>query len=133
VLFTLGSVGSGFSVFGTVTRCAVQGEILRRRANCKSTFDAVLTCVDDGIVFFWGGEGNFWLPVDRVVRPNIDQPSAHYSTVHTSWYMLCVCVSVLHVEHTHTYLMALFPGLRVSRYQKSKTNLDFTEARDSEW
>jgi len=32
--------------------------------------------------------------------------------------------------------MALFPGLpttRVSRYQKGKTNLDFTEARDSEW
>ena len=34
----------------------------------------------------------------------------------------------------HTRLTALFrdyPG--VSRYQKSKTNLDFTEARDSEW
>jgi len=24
-------------------------------------------------------------------------------------------------------------GTRVSRYQKGKTNLDFTEARDSEW
>jgi len=37
--------------------------------------------------------------------------------------------------HTHTYrLMALCPGLptRVSRYQNSKTDLDFTEARDSE-
>ena len=36
---------------------------------------------------------------------------------------------------THTRLMALCPGLptRVSRYQKGKTNLDFTEARDSEW
>jgi len=33
--------------------------------------------------------------------------------------------------HTHTRLMALclvLPG-----YQKGKTNLDFTEARDSEW
>jgi len=30
--------------------------------------------------------------------------------------------------------MALFTGTtRVSRYQKGKTNLDFTEARDSEW
>jgi len=30
--------------------------------------------------------------------------------------------------------MALFPGLsQVSWYQKGKTNLDFTEARDSEW
>jgi len=30
--------------------------------------------------------------------------------------------------------MALFPGTTwVSQYQKGKTNLDFTEARDSEW
>ena len=36
--------------------------------------------------------------------------------------------------HTHTRLMAPIPGLfQVSRYQKGKTNLDFTEARDSEW
>jgi len=38
--------------------------------------------------------------------------------------------------HTHTRLTALCPGLpdyQVSRYQKGKTNLDFTEARDSEW
>ena len=36
--------------------------------------------------------------------------------------------------HTHTRLTALFPGTTwVSRYQKGKTSLDFTEARDSEW
>ena len=37
--------------------------------------------------------------------------------------------------HTHTRLTALCPGLplQVSRYQKGKTNLEFTEARDSEW
>ena len=36
--------------------------------------------------------------------------------------------------HTHTRLTAHFSGTtRVSRYQKGKTNLDFTEARDSEW
>jgi len=29
--------------------------------------------------------------------------------------------------------MALSRTTRVSRYQKGKTNLDFTEARDSEW
>ena len=35
---------------------------------------------------------------------------------------------------THTHLTALFSGTtQVSRYQKGKTNLDFTEARDSEW
>ena len=36
--------------------------------------------------------------------------------------------------HTHTRLTAGFSGTtQVSRYQKGKTNLDFTEARDSEW
>ena len=35
--------------------------------------------------------------------------------------------------HTHTNLTALCPDYRVSRYQKGTTNLDFTEARDSEW
>jgi len=32
---------------------------------------------------------------------------------------------------THTRLLALFPG--PTRHQKSKTNLDFAGARDSEW
>jgi len=37
-------------------------------------------------------------------------------------------------EHTHTHLTAFFSGTtQVSRYQKGKTNLDFAEARDSEW
>ena len=35
--------------------------------------------------------------------------------------------------HTHTRLTALFPGLPGDQYQKGKSNLDFTEARDSEW
>jgi len=37
--------------------------------------------------------------------------------------------------HTHTCLFngPLSRTTRVSRYQKGKTNLDFTEARDSEW
>jgi len=39
--------------------------------------------------------------------------------------------------HTHTCLMALFPGLPGwaghSWYQKGKTKLDFTEARHSKW
>ena len=39
------------------------------------------------------------------------------------------------VEHTHTHpFNGPFSGTtQVSRYQKGKTNLDFTEARDSEW
>jgi len=36
-------------------------------------------------------------------------------------------------SHIHTRLTALFPGPTTSWYQKRETNLDFTEARDSEW
>ena len=37
-------------------------------------------------------------------------------------------------EHTHIRLTAFFPGLpRWAGTKKGKTNLDFTEARDSEW
>ena len=35
--------------------------------------------------------------------------------------------------HTYTRLTALCRDYRVSRYQKGKTNLDFTEATDNEW
>ena len=35
--------------------------------------------------------------------------------------------------HTHPFNGPLFGTTRVSRYQKGKTNLDFTEATDSEW
>jgi len=39
------------------------------------------------------------------------------------------------MQHTHAHpFNSPFSGTtRVSRYQKGKTNLDFTEARDSEW
>jgi len=35
--------------------------------------------------------------------------------------------------HTHPFNSPLSRTTRVSQYQKGKTNLDFTEARDSEW
>ena len=37
------------------------------------------------------------------------------------------------ITHTHPSNGPLSRITRVSRYQKGKTNLDFTEARDSEW
>jgi len=48
---------------------------------------------------------------------------------------------IMATTHTHTHTRArarAFNGplsgtTEVSRYQKGKTNLDFTEARDSEW
>jgi len=41
----------------------------------------------------------------------------------------------LQTQHTHTnpFNGPLSRTNRVSRYQKGKTNLDFTEARDNEW
>ena len=36
-------------------------------------------------------------------------------------------------SHTQPFNGPLSRTTRVSQYQKSKTNLDFTEARDSEW
>ena len=35
--------------------------------------------------------------------------------------------------HTHPFNGPFSETTWVSRYQKGKTNLDFTEARDSEW
>jgi len=55
----------------------------------------------------------------------------HHSQPETLWadrllYCLSLLVFLLLIQlHTHTH--------QVSRYQKRKTNLDFTEARDSEW
>jgi len=37
------------------------------------------------------------------------------------------------VRNTHPFNGPLSGSTRVSRYQKGKTNPDFTEARDSEW
>jgi len=47
---------------------------------------------------------------------------------------VCEECSVIHT-HTHIHLFnGPFSGTtRVSQYQKGKINLDFTEARDSEW
>ena len=50
-------------------------------------------------------------------------------------------ISVLHHALNMTLVLSCFfsthgpfsGATRVSRYQKGKTNLDFTEARDSEW
>ena len=40
---------------------------------------------------------------------------------------------ILNCTHTHMFNVPFSVTTRVSRYQKGKTNLDFTEARDSEF
>ena len=43
------------------------------------------------------------------------------------------CTNNVPFARTHRFNGPLSGTIRVSRYQKGKTNLDFTEARDSEW
>jgi len=48
--------------------------------------------------------------------------------------MFCSAVVLYHTHtHTHTFNGPLSGTTQVSRYQKGKTNLGFTEERDSEW
>jgi len=75
----------------------------------------------------------------RLLSPAARSPPST-ATNHHHWrhYLLTASLLVGNTSkpqtHTHTRLMALCPGLpRVSRYKKGKTNLDFTEARESEW
>jgi len=42
-------------------------------------------------------------------------------------------LQIIFLTHTHPFNGPLSGTTQVSRYQKGKTNLDFTEARDSEW
>ena len=42
-------------------------------------------------------------------------------------------ISYCEKAHTHTFNGPFSGTTQVSRYQKGKTNLDFTVARDSEW
>jgi len=45
------------------------------------------------------------------------------------WWDITFCST----KHTHTFNSPFSGTTRISRYQKGETNLDFTEATDSEW
>ena len=48
--------------------------------------------------------------------------------------MICITnTTKISLIHTHPFNSPFSGTTRVSRYQKGKTNLDFTEARESEW
>jgi len=67
--------------------------------------------------------------IDYHVARLIDSPSDRTSTRD-----VCVIPSVIvNVTHTHPFNNPFSGIARVSRYQKGKTSLDFTEARDNEW
>jgi len=48
-------------------------------------------------------------------------------------YLLPDLKLLLSITHTHTFNCHFSGTTQVSQYQKGKTNLDFTEARDTEW
>ena len=68
----------------------------------------------------------FWTTMPEVLTasaadwPCVTGAQSHSSALHTH-------------THTHPFNGPLSGTTRVSRYQKGKTNLDFTEARDIEW
>jgi len=64
---------------------------------------------------------------------NIASTLARSAQIHKT-YTVWVLQYTLHTHiHTHPFNGALSGITWVSRYQRGKTNLDFTEARDSEW
>jgi len=83
------------------------------------------------------GDEVLWLQVVS----NIKQKLAHHQqAAHRQLYVLCrkaICMPIFCSKncytHTHTFNGPLSGTTQVSRYQKGKTNLDFTEARGSEW
>jgi len=63
------------------------------------------------------------------VSPNQETASSYIISLQT-----VTTGKLIYSISTHTRLIALFPqSTRVSRYGKGKTNLDFTEPRNSEW
>jgi len=69
----------------------------------------------------------------------ITTPAPHHSVFYRPDALLAAqptvskhCI-ISYDTHTHPFNGPLSGTTQVSRYQKGKTNLDFTEARDSEW
>ena len=100
---------------------------------------------------FWDGSGISWTickqsaPRSRHITTSTPHRSTFYRpdalpdaqpTVSNYWRQN---MNFVYQSHTHTHSFyrpfngPLSGTTQVSRYQKGKTNLDFTEARDSEW
>jgi len=71
----------------------------------------------------------FVMSINEHMTTSFDQPS---SLCHQTLILFTRGLPYEHT-HTHTFNGPLSGTIRVSRYQKGKTNLDFTEARDNEW
>jgi len=67
---------------------------------------------------------NLRVLVNRTVRAGILRPIANVSVANSAYHT---------ITHAHLFNCPFSGTTRVSRYQKGKTNLDFSEARNSEW
>ena len=73
------------------------------------------------------------LPYQPIKIQNFENPfSAILKTVKSFVFIHAHTHTHTHT-HAHTFKGPFSGTTRLSRYQKGKTNLDFTEARDSEW
>jgi len=81
------------------------------------------------VMWFWDGSG-----IGRTIcNCSSLQTDNHASTSSLNFCRLDARPNAQPRTHTHTFNDPLSGNTRVSRYLKGKTNLDFTEARDSEW
>ena len=71
-------------------------------------------------------------PLGASLCCTVDMSLTSQSPHHTQLF-LCLLLSVCRNMHTLAFNSPFSGTTRVSRYQKGKTNLDFTEARDREW
>ena len=101
---------------------------------CEDRLRKDLYCVEWGIKLY--SNQQIWLPefskqYDYYAKSHAQSEKMQPSVTD----VLCVCLPAgqNYEPYTHTLNDPLSGTTRVSRYQKGKTNLDFTEARDSEW
>jgi len=92
-------------------------ELSFSRTDYASVHDSLLTLYHGVRLYHRATDSCQWAGADQILPTLRKVPAAHTNT-HT---------------HTHPFNGSLSGTTRVSRYQKRKTSLDFTEARDSEW
>jgi len=64
----------------------------------------------------------------------IDISQLFFMSIMTSYHMVAKQKKICYWKvYTHPFNAHFSGTTQMSRYQKGKTNLDFTEARDSEW
>jgi len=112
---------------------------LEAQTACQQRNNSFLPRVTDGSVRRWLsafrtaadillGSSGFWIGVKSV-----SISSFHWIDGSPVAGLLFSVLESPPYVHTHPFNGPLSGTTRVSRYQKCKTNLDFTEARDSEW